>query len=171
MAKRADWNKIKTEYITTDIVQRDLAKKYDVPYSTLRDRCRTDGWFEEKKRFRSKIVADAAKKIAKDKSEQLLDEYNIACGFIKLLEKSLENDDYTDAGTIDTQKVNQAANALAKFMEIKRIVKGHQTLQEKQAHELALRRLKLDEKRAQKDDSEEKEIKIVLSDEIKEWTV
>ena len=171
MAKKADWNKIKTEYITTDISQRDLAKKYNVPYSTLRDRCKADGWYAEKKQFRSKVVADAKEQIATSKTEQLLEEYNIACAFIKMIELSVLEDNYHYAGKLDTKRVNEAANALTKFMEIKRIIKGHQTLQEQQSHEIAMRRLELEEQKVSKDKDADKEIKVVLAKEIEEWIV
>lgn len=40
----ADWEKIKEEFETTDINMKDLAKKHDVKYSTLRSRKSREKW-------------------------------------------------------------------------------------------------------------------------------
>lgn len=57
--KKVNWNKVKTEYITTDISQRKLADKHGIPYPTLRKRCRTEAWYEQKKAYCSKVVTKA----------------------------------------------------------------------------------------------------------------
>lgn len=172
MAKNADWNKIKTEYISSNIGLRGLADKYGVSFSTLSKRSTREKWVDERRRFGNRVVTDAAKKVASNKSEQLIKEYDIACRFIAIIEESLESDSYILEGIADTKRINEAANALTKFMDIKRIIKGHQTLQEKQAHDIAVRRLKIEEDKAKKSDSsKDKEIKVILCDEAKEWTV
>ena len=57
-----DWNKIKTEYITTSISYRKLAEKYDIPSSTLRDRAKREQWFEKKKKHQANIVSKSVQK-------------------------------------------------------------------------------------------------------------
>lgn len=39
-----DWNEIKTEYISTEIGYRDLAKKHGVSFSTLQRRAKRENW-------------------------------------------------------------------------------------------------------------------------------
>lgn len=63
MARKVNWEKIKTEYITGDISQRKLAEKYGVPYSTLRDRARKDTWFKQRKKSREKVVSKSVQKV------------------------------------------------------------------------------------------------------------
>ena len=63
MARKVNWEKIKTEYITGDISQRKLAEKYGVPYSTLRDRARKDTWFKQRKKSRQKVVSKSVQKV------------------------------------------------------------------------------------------------------------
>lgn len=173
--KDVNWKKIKTEYITTDISQRKLAEKYKVPYPTLRDRCKAECWYQAKKDYRSKVVTSAVEKSAVKEASLLAAEYDIACKFVELIGNSLLDNTYqstTDsADSLDTKKILQAANALAKFMDIKRIIKGHQTLQEQQAHELAVRKLELEEQKAQKDNPEDKEIRVVLENGLEEFVV
>ena len=53
----ADWNKIKTEYITTDTSYRKLAEKHGVGESTLFTRASKEKWVEQKEQHQSKTVA------------------------------------------------------------------------------------------------------------------
>lgn len=62
MARKANWEKIKTEYITTDISQRKLAEKYGVPYPTLKYRAERDEWFKARKKHKSRVVAKSTQK-------------------------------------------------------------------------------------------------------------
>ena len=62
--KRKNWTKIKTEYVTGNISQRELAAKYGIPYSTLRDRANAEKWAVEREYSRSKIVAKAVQTAA-----------------------------------------------------------------------------------------------------------
>lgn len=179
--KTVNWDKIKIEYITTGISQRKLAEKYKVPFPTLRDRCRAESWYQEKINHRNKVVTEAAEKIAHEQTELLVQEYKVACDFIKLLEKSLnEKDNYDEittfmgeaykTGRIDTKSILNAANSLQKFMDIKRICSDHQTVQERQQHEIALKRLQIEEKRAQKEEKTDSEIHISIdSEQLEKW--
>lgn len=182
MAKKKDvnWKKIKTEYITTDISQRKLADKYKVSYSTIRNRSKNEGWYDEKLRYGSSVVAKAIEKSAAKEAAMLVAEYEIACQFVELLGASLKDNTYQSTinygktvltDSLDTKKILEAANALSKFMDIKRIIKGHQTAQEQQSHELAVRRLELEEKKAQKDSAEDKEIRVVIDKDVEEFLV
>lgn len=186
MAKKkpVNWEKLKIEYVTGHISQRDLAAKYSVPYSTIRARSIKDKWVDEKRQYSSKVVADAKERLGKKETDILVKEYQIACGFVKLIEKSLSDEDnYAETavsqgdvfktGRVDTKALLNAANALQKFMDIKRVCKGHQTIQEIQQHELALKRLEIEEKRAQKDDNFDNELHISIesgdSDKLEKW--
>lgn len=181
MAKKTNvnWKKIKTEYITSNISQRKLAEKYVVSYSTIRNRSITEGWYEQKLQYSSKVVANAVEKSATKEAALLALEFDVACQFVELLADTLSDETYqahTAAGiaiegSTDTKKVLEAANALSKFMDIKRLIKGHQTEQEKQAHNLAVRKLELEEKKAQKDNTEDKEIKVVIDKEVEDYLV
>ena len=40
----ADWNAIKTEYITTDTSYRKLGEKYEINYKVIADRGKAEKW-------------------------------------------------------------------------------------------------------------------------------
>jgi hypothetical protein len=54
---RANWLKIRNEYIMTDIAQRPLAQKYNIGYSTLAQRATKENWAELRKQHLSKVDA------------------------------------------------------------------------------------------------------------------
>lgn len=184
MAKKkiVDWEKLKIEYVTGHISQRELAAKHGVPYSTLRQRSIREQWVKEKEQHSRTVVANAQKKIGEKQADLLAREYQIATDFVKLIEKSLTDEnnydeafisfgDVVKTGRIDSKALLNAANALQKFMDIRRVCKGHQTVQEKQQYDLALKRLEIEEARANKDEVKDTDYNITLgSEEIKRWS-
>lgn len=52
-----DWNKIRTEYISTETSYRKLAEKYDVPVSTIFKRAKKENWVDLKKQNNDNLVA------------------------------------------------------------------------------------------------------------------
>ena len=52
-----NWNKIRTEYISTETSYRKLADKYNVPVSTIFKRAKKENWVELKKQNEVNLVA------------------------------------------------------------------------------------------------------------------
>lgn len=74
--KKVNWDKIKNEYVTSRLSYKDLAKKYDVPLPTVRDRGKREKWVAERKKYRSKVVSKTLQKqekIAESRAEILED--------------------------------------------------------------------------------------------------
>ena len=67
MAQVVDWDKIKTEYITTKTSYRKLASKYDVPLRTLTHRGKTEKWVEMREQHCSNVMTKTLKE-AEDKA-------------------------------------------------------------------------------------------------------
>ena len=88
--KKPNWKKISTEYITGDIGQRDLAKKHGVPFRTLQDRCRAEGWVAQKKEHRAKAVSMACEMIAQEQAGQMAELVTKAAA--ELLAKAITSD-------------------------------------------------------------------------------
>lgn len=80
MARKVNWEQIKTEYVTGDISQRKLAAKHGVPYSTLKYRADRGEWFAARKKHKSKVIA---KSMQKAEAKQV----RVACKELTLLDK------------------------------------------------------------------------------------
>lgn len=57
-----DWNRIKTEYITTNISLRQLSKKYGIGFGNLSDHCRKEGWVTLRTKHGDRLVTKAVRK-------------------------------------------------------------------------------------------------------------
>lgn len=66
-----DWASLKTEYITTDISQRDLAEKYGVNFVTVNRHSRAEGWMEA----REKYANDVYKRCLQKAENKAVDKY------------------------------------------------------------------------------------------------
>ena len=64
IGRRINWHKIHAEYIAGGISQRELAKKYNVPWSTLQHRASREKWGADMKKAMTKITEDAIQKTA-----------------------------------------------------------------------------------------------------------
>lgn len=63
MCSEKQWERIRTQYITSDIAHRTLAAEHGVPYATLRDRAKREGWTIQRKEFRSKVGVETEQKL------------------------------------------------------------------------------------------------------------
>lgn len=66
-----DWEAIRTEYVTTDASQSELARKYGVKRSTIGERCRKQKWVEQRGKYRSSVVQKAVESRAHEDAKQL----------------------------------------------------------------------------------------------------
>lgn len=73
MARKANWEKIKTEYITGDISQRKLAAKYGVSRSTLQKIAADEKWTALRDKHRKETVQKACQKTAEKQAENIKD--------------------------------------------------------------------------------------------------
>ena len=62
----ADWVKIKTEYVTTQISQRKLAEKYNVSAKRIAERSKAEKWVDLREKHRSKTLAKLQQKTEED---------------------------------------------------------------------------------------------------------
>ena len=64
--KKPNWKRISTEYITGDIAMCPLAKKYNVPITTLKDHARRERWSERRREYRQEAGIKAVKSPARE---------------------------------------------------------------------------------------------------------
>lgn len=106
-----DWDKIKAEYLQGDMSQRKLAEKYNVSYSTLRDRANNEEWAKKREEIRSKAVAKSEQEIVSQRAEdiKLLDRSRTL--LIKKLAKAIEKYPETPGNRIEQSIVERFDDA------------------------------------------------------------
>ena len=66
----ADWQAIKTEYITTDTSYRKLAQKYDVHHAVIGQRAKAEKWVELRRQHIDKTQTKALNTISNKQAER-----------------------------------------------------------------------------------------------------
>lgn len=141
----ADWNKIKTEYITTDTSYRKLAQKYGVGASTLYARAGKEKWVEQKERHQSKTVAKTLDAISDKKADRASRLSDVADRLMAKVEDLLERDAKTieatdgEAYLLDAKGLKNLSGVLKDIKEIQ-MVRSDADLREQEARIAKLQR-------------------------------
>lgn len=69
--RKFDWEKIKTEYVTSDINLRDLAKKNGVSMNTISKYCKKEGWVKAREDYCAKVSKKAVQKSCDKRANEL----------------------------------------------------------------------------------------------------
>ena len=85
----ADWQAIKTEYITTDTSYRKLAQKYGVSYQAICHRSKEEGWITAREQHTNKTVSKAIDKISTKKADKMARIDDLADKLLEKLEQAI----------------------------------------------------------------------------------
>ena len=175
----ANWQKIKTEYITTDISYRKLAQKYGIRYATVQDRAKKEDWVVLRSRYRTDMVSKTVSKIGDrqagkmaridgitdkllGKLEKAVDELDMAIIVHKNKVETAAGEEATEykeavaGGIVDRAGLRQITAALKDLKEIQ-MIKSELDRREQEARIASL------EKQTQKDDDREKTVIVTIA--------
>ena len=85
----ADWKKIKTEYITTDISYRRLAQKHGIHYKVISERGKNEKWVELRQQHRDKTITKTLDKISDQQADKMARVTDLADQLLDKLEKAI----------------------------------------------------------------------------------
>ena len=157
-----DWTKIKTEYITdSKSSYRKLAEKYNVPFTTLKDRAKREEWVKLKTQAQHDIVTktidkDIGKKV--DRATRLMD---VTDKLLVKIEEAIA-DLSTEGIVLNAQALKQISGTLKDIKEI------HGTKSDRDIREQEARIRNL-EKQANSTDDKPNEITITIAGGDKSW--
>ena len=192
-----DWDKIRTEYITTDLSLKDISEKYGVQQRLVNTKSAEQGWVEQRKKYNAKVVEKAVNKVATKRANQLAKELTIADNISNVLKKALDDAEQFNRYIIDTttrvdgteirtseektfEKVDMralkdAAAALRLVEEMKRSMAGILRVEEINRNRREEKRLRLEEEKLQlqKEQTEARkpdtDIKVVITGYEEGW--
>lgn len=85
-----DWSVIETDYITSNLSYRQIAKKYGIEFTTIKKRGKVDGWVEKRESHRAKVTSKALQ-AAEDVEIKLFSKVcNVADKLLKVLDKTAD---------------------------------------------------------------------------------
>jgi transposase len=132
----ADWQKIKTEYITKGTSYRKLAEKYGIHYKTIAERGKAEGWIELRSQHTHNILTktlecDTEQKVSR--AEKLNEAADL------LLERVVALVGNGDPRDMDTQGMRHISGVLKDLKEIY-MVRSDADMREQEARIDKLRR-------------------------------
>lgn len=122
--KRADWAAIRAEYIGGNIGQKRLAEKYGIAFGTLRDRAKTEGWYQLKQAAIHETGIKAAQKTADAASDNAVTAERIKGRLLEQLEALIERTQLTATETRDydfegnLKEINRLRDLTAAFKDL-----------------------------------------------------
>lgn len=156
----ADWQKIKTEYITTDTSYRKLAQKHGVHYNAIANRAKQEGWISQRNQFCDSTVTKTVNAISNkqvDRATKLIDVSDLLLAKVKSL---LETDSEL---LIDTQGLKHISGVLKDIKEVQ-MIKSQKDLEEQDARIAKLR------KEAESDEGNKEPVRVIIEDGLSEYS-
>ena len=122
----ADWVTIRSEYISTQISTRDLAKKHGVSYSTLRKRAEKEAWAQLRSKQGRIVDALVAQKTAEAVSDAEADRIThlMAAGAKAARMLSAQLDRMEESGKVKTYEVKAITEALKNVRDLYKDARG-----------------------------------------------
>lgn len=132
----ADWNAIKTEYITTDTSYRKLSAKHGVNATNIAKKASAEGWVEQRNQYVSDTQAKTLKKISNEEVKRVSRLHKVADKVLAKIEKMV---DAIDPEYCDPKSLRAISAALKDLKDIQDI-KSNLDTQEQQARIANLQR-------------------------------
>ena len=106
----ADWNQIKTEYITTNTSYRKLSNKYGVSFQAICHRSKEEGWIEQRELYMNRTVSKSIERISEKQVDRISRIDNLAEQILKKLEQAVSELDIQFAKHSEKTKVIEYGN-------------------------------------------------------------
>ena len=155
----ADWQKIKTEYITTDTSYRKLAQKYGVGYSVIGEKASSEGWVEQREQFRNKTLTDTVDAVSKKQVDRAANLVSVADLLLEKVKSLVEGD---SEFLIAPQNMKHISGVLKDIKEIQ-MIRSDADMREQEA------RIKNLQKQAEAEDTQTDVAITFGSEEKRKW--
>ena len=155
----ADWQKIKTEYITTDTSYRKLAEKYGVHYNAIANRSKQEGWISQRNQHCDRTMTKTLDAISNQQVDRATNLISVSDLLLAKVKSLLE----TDAEVLaDTQSMKHISGVLKDIKEIQ-MIRSDADMREQEARIANLR------KQAEKEDNQQRDVTITIEGGDPSW--
>ena len=131
----ADWNRIKTEYITTDTSYRELSQKYGVHYTNIAKRAKKEDW----QQLRQQQTNTTQTKMIQAVERRKVDRAAKLIGVSDLLLDKVRGMREEGSGTITSQAMRNLSGVLRDIKDIQ-MIRSDADMREQEARIDKLRR-------------------------------
>ena len=154
----ADWQAIKTEYITTNTSYRKLAQKYGVSYQAICHRSKEEGWIALREQHLNDTVSKTVDKISKQKANRAAKIHSVADKLLNKIEAMVDGEK-----PLDTKAIRALTAAVKDLKEIQG-VKSDLDEKEQKARIANL------EKQADKTDDNKEPIQVIIDGDLIDYS-
>ena len=154
----ADWQAIKTEYITTDTSYRKLAQKYGVSTTQICNVGRDEKWVEQREQYLNKTTAKTLEIISKQEANRAAKIHSVADKLLNKIEAMVDS-----GRPLDTKGIRALTAAVKDLKEIQS-VKSALDEQEQRARIANL------QKQADKTEDNKEPIQVIIGDDLMEYS-
>ena len=154
----ADWQAIKTEYITTDTSYRKLAQKYGVSTTQICNVGRDEKWVEQREQYLNKTTAKTLEIISKQEADRAAKIHRVADKLLNKIEARVDS-----GRPLDTKGIRALTAAVKDLKEIQS-VKSALDEQEQRARIANL------QKQADKTEDNKEPIQVIIGDDLMEYS-
>lgn len=177
----ADWEALKVAYATGEMSYRQMAEEEGLSASTLMKVGAKEGWAEARKKHRANVVAKAVRRVEERKANKLVRLQRSADAMTAQIEAVLgdEQQFYRHLVTegsgpgefvtlerqfdkVDTKALRDMVGAIKDMTAVMRNLYGLLTVPEQTAMDVAVARLKLDERKVSMGEVDESETGVVV---------
>lgn len=156
----ADWQKIKTEYITTETSYRKLAEKHGISYQAICRRSKAERWGEQREQHMNKTVTKTINRISEKQVDRAAKLISVAD---QLLDKVQNIIEIGSAHLVAPQNLKHLSGVLKDIKEIQ-MIRSDADMREQEA------RIKNLQKQADKEEDSNTEVTITFGSEGKsQW--
>lgn len=155
----ADWNAIKTEYITTDTSYRKLAKKHGVHYNAVANRAKQEGWVSQRNQYCDSAVTKAVEAVGAAQAQRAARLQSVADMLLGKVEALVEASDPLEMGT---QAMKHISGVLKDIKEV-HMIRPDADVREQEARIANLR------KQAE-EDSGDRSIEVIIAGDLKKYS-
>lgn len=110
------WEKLKLEYISSDISFRGLEKKYGVPFSQIQKRASHGKWTDLKGEAKSQVLQKSIDMITDHKAEECSRAFRVASKILDKIETIVEQIDETSPDAL--RDIKSATSSIKDLKEI-----------------------------------------------------
>ena len=155
----ADWQAIKTEYITTDTSYRKLAQKHGVHYNAIANRAKQEGWISQRNQYCDKTMTNTLDAISDKQVDRAAKLISVADQLLAKVKSLLE----TNAEVLtDTQSMKHISGVLKDIKEVQ-MIRSDADMREQEA------RIKKLQREAEQEDTNTEVVITFGSGGKKEW--
>ena len=127
----ADWNKIKTEYLTSDTSYRKLAQKYGVNATTIAKKASKEDWVSQRQQLANRTLSKTLTAVSNRQVNRAARLQKVADKLLNKIEAAV--DDYNMAVLlVDRQSLRQITGALKDIKDIQ-MIRSEADLREQEA--------------------------------------